>query len=102
MIIELLKLSAIAFKSYMPEMKLKNQNLLHNFKSSVKSLEAKMSIIERLDECLSNAGLALPLSTTHSYTTIKHDIKKVKYSNLEKIFSICFCYFVHFATIDST
>lgn len=79
MIIELLKLSAIAFKSYMPEMKLKNQNLLYNFKSSVKSLEAKMSIIERLDECLSNAGLALPLSTTHSYTTIKHDIKKVIY-----------------------
>lgn len=61
-------------------MKLKNQNLLHNFKSSVKSLETKASIIERLDECLANNGLIVPHNSVHSYASIKHDIKKVNYS----------------------
>lgn len=55
-------------------MKLKNQNLLYNFKSSVKSLEIKMSIIERLDECITNVGLKPP----QSYSGIKSDIKKVR------------------------
>lgn len=65
-------------------MKLKNQSLLHNFKSSVKSLETKMNIIERLDECLSVVGITVNANSNsnstnkqcQSYSVIKHDIKK--------------------------
>lgn len=61
----------------MPEMKLKNQNLLHNFKSRVKSLETKLNIIEKLEESLSKAGLSIA-SNRHAqpYESIKQDIRK--------------------------
>lgn len=63
----------------MPEMKLKNQNLLHNFKSNFKSLETKIDIIERLENCLAKAGLTVQ-SKSHSNAAIKNDIKKVNVS----------------------
>ncbi|CAF0916400.1 unnamed protein product [Brachionus calyciflorus] len=78
-IIELLKLSAIAFKSYMPEMKLKNQNLLHNFKSTIKSLETKIGIMDKLDDCLYKLNLTLKTTQNDcSYLDIKNDLKKYK------------------------
>ncbi|RNA10812.1 serine threonine- kinase TBK1 [Brachionus plicatilis] len=78
-IIELLKLSAIAFKSYMPEMKLKNQNLLHNFKSTLKSLETKIGIMDKLDDCLNKLNLSLKTTPNDcSYMDIKNDLKKYK------------------------
>merc|ERR1712127_292125 len=55
MIIELLKLSAIAFKSYMPEMKLKQQNLLYHFNSRIKSLETKLDIVHKLKTCIAKS-----------------------------------------------
>jgi TANK-binding kinase 1 len=79
MIIELLKLAAIAFKSYMPEMKLKQQNLLHTFKSTVKSLETKLKVIEKLDGCMTKTNLdsKSSLSDKH-YKEIKVNIDKFK------------------------
>lgn len=59
----------------MPEMKLKNQNLMFNFKSSIKSLEIKLNLIEKLDASLSNKSQSPQLTT--SYADIKKDIKKV-------------------------
>jgi hypothetical protein len=67
----------------MPEMKLKNQNLLHNFKCSVKSLETKLGIMEKLEECAQRANLSLSYHeslqriTNEDYLTIKNHLKKV-------------------------
>lgn len=75
MIIELLKLSAIAFKSYMPEMKLKQQNLIYNFKSTIKSLETKINIMDKLDQHFND------IKSSRKYTDlmeIKNDIQKFK------------------------
>lgn len=77
MIIELLKLSAIAFKSYMPEMKLKQQNMLYNFNSTIKSLETKLGIFEKLSNSQSKSSFKLTKSTQHDLE-IKHDIIKFK------------------------
>ena len=83
-IIELLKLSAIALKSYMPEMKLKNQNLLHNFKCSVKSLETKLSIMEKLEECAQKANISLVsskndrITNSDDYNNIKQHLSRYK------------------------
>ena len=71
-------MSAIAFKSYMPEMKLKNQNLLHNFKSTIKSLGTKIGIMDKLDDCLYKLNLTLKTTQNDcSYLDIKNDLKKV-------------------------
>ena len=59
-------------RSYMPEMKLKQQNLLYNFNSTIKSLETKMSIVEKLKICQYVAN-----NEKHDFE-IKEDIKKVK------------------------
>jgi hypothetical protein len=66
----------------MPEMKLKNQNLLHNFKSSVKSLETKLSIMEKLEECAQKANLSLSsakndMTRNNDDLTIREHLKKV-------------------------
>lgn len=65
-------------------MKLKNQNLLHNFKSTLKSLETKIGIMDKLDDCLYKLNLSL--KTTHndcSYLDIKNDLKKVNQKNFQ-------------------
>lgn len=89
MIIELLKLSAIAFKSYMPEMKLKQQNLLYHFHSRIKSLETKLEIVDKLKTCL-NKSKPAPAPVPHSslastgtaeeeqHVSMKEDIEKFK------------------------
>ncbi len=71
----------------MPEMKLKNQNLLHNFKCSVKSLETKLSIMEKLEECAQKANLNLTYNKSgdqsrnnEDYLTIKDHLKKVSWN----------------------
>ncbi len=63
----------------MPEMKLKQQNLLHNFKSTIKNIETKLTIIEKLDNCT----LKSPTNDTKSneadnILNINTNIKKVK------------------------
>jgi len=83
-VIELLKLSAIAFKSYMPEMKLKQQHLLYNFKSTIKSLETKLSICEKLKSCTfkfnnnSTTTNSFDAKSNQQDVEIKEDIKKFK------------------------
>lgn len=60
-------------------MKLKNQNLLHNFKSTLKSLETKIGIMNKLDDCLYKLNLSLKTTPNDcSYLDIKNDLKKVK------------------------
>jgi hypothetical protein len=65
----------------MPEMKLKNQNLLHNFSSSVKSFETKLSILENLEECAQKANFNMSKSETikniNENLQIRDDIKRV-------------------------
>lgn len=89
MIIELLKLSAIAFKSYMPEMKLKQQNLLYQFHSRIKSLETKLDITNKLKSCLSKSkSVSIPVSHNSNssqeiteeeqFRSMKDDIEKFK------------------------
>lgn len=59
-------------------MKLKNQNLLHNFKSTLKSLETKIGIMDKLDDCLNKLNLSLKTTPNDcSYMDIKNDLKKV-------------------------
>ncbi len=104
MIIELLKLSAIAFKSYMPEMKLKQQNHLYHFNSRIKALETKLDIVQKLETCVvkskpattgrsidnsfSNGAHSEEAHEEQQHLAIKEDIKKVgflmKDINLEK------------------
>ena len=59
-------------------MKLKNQNLLHNFKSNIKSLDTKIGIMDKLDDCLYKLNLDLK-TTKHdcSYMDLKQELKKV-------------------------
>ena len=70
-------------RSYMPEMKLKNQNLLHNFKCSVKSLETKLGIMKKLEQCAQKANLNLSFTVSDliknndEYLNIKEHLKKV-------------------------
>lgn len=78
MIIELLKLSAIAFKSYMPEMKLKQQNLLYHFNSRIKSLETKLDIVHKLKTCLAKSAPLEETSEAEKNRSLKEDIKKFK------------------------
>lgn len=63
-------------RSYMPEMKLKQQNMLYNFNSTIKSLETKLGIFEKLTSCQSKPSPKLTKSTQHDLE-IKHDIIKV-------------------------
>ena len=69
----------------MPEMKLKQQNLLYNFKASIKSLETKLSIIEKLkSSSIKNKILdSTNKSNNNLYDSfdnaqIKSDIRKLK------------------------
>jgi hypothetical protein len=64
----------------MPEMKLKQQNLLYNFKSTIKSLETKLNIIEKLDMHVTKSNLDILKSTQadKTYKEKKADIEKVK------------------------
>ena len=65
-------------RSYMPEMKLKQQNLLHNFKSTIKSLETKLTIIDKLDTCITRTNLnSLNGQSDKNYKDIKMNIDKV-------------------------
>lgn len=57
-------------------MKLKQQNMLYNFNSTIKSLETKLGIFEKLSNCQSKANFKLTKSTQHDLE-IKHDIIKV-------------------------
>ena len=62
----------------MPEMKLKQQNLLHNFKSTIKSLETKLAIIDKLDGCITKTNLnIINNQTDKNYKDIKINIDKV-------------------------
>ena len=38
----------------MPEMKLKQQNLIFNFKSTIKNMETKLSFIEKMENTFPN------------------------------------------------
>lgn len=60
----------------MPEMKLKQQNLLYNFKSAIKSLETKLGIIDKLKSCIKSAQDARFHDPAENLA-IKSDIKKV-------------------------
>ena len=65
-------------RSYMPEMKLKQQNLLYNFKSTIKSLETKLKIIEKLDGCITKSNLDIKnTQSDKNYKDIRVNIEKV-------------------------
>ncbi len=55
-------------------MKLKQQNLIYNFKSTIKCLEAKLNIMSKLDE---NFTVLQNLKSADSLCKIKEDTKKV-------------------------
>ena len=61
-------------------MKLKQQNLLYNFKSTIKSLETKLNIIEKLDMHVTKSNLDILKCTQadRTYKEKKADIEKVK------------------------
>jgi multisubunit Na+/H+ antiporter MnhE subunit len=59
----------------MPEMKLKQQNMLYNFNSTIKSLETK--IVEKLNNCLAKSTIKVAKISQKDYD-IKNDIIKVK------------------------
>ena len=63
----------------MPEMKLKQQNLLYNFKSAIKSLETKLSIIDKLKSCIKTGTdpRSVGFHDPAENLAIKSDIKKV-------------------------
>lgn len=62
-------------------MKLKQQNLLYNFKSTIKSLETKISILDRLNNCADRsniAGSTFQRLKEKDYLDIKTDLDKFK------------------------
>lgn len=61
----------------MPEMKLKQQNLLHNFKSTIKNIETKLAIIEKLDNCTAKPPNDPKTDESDNIINIKTNIKKV-------------------------
>jgi hypothetical protein len=67
----------------MPEMKLKQQNLLFSIKLTIKSLETKLNIIDRLSSCIgkpmSGVEATKPLNQSNeiNFNDIKNEIKKV-------------------------
>jgi hypothetical protein len=67
----------------MPEMKLKQQNLLFSIKSTIKSLETKLNIIDRLSNCMGkpiSAAEGTKMLNQHNemnFNEIKSEIKKV-------------------------
>lgn len=61
----------------MPEMKLKQQNLLHNFKSTIKNIETKLAIIEKLDNCTAKSPNDSKADESDNIINIKTNIKKV-------------------------
>lgn len=75
----------------MPEMKLKQQNLLYHFNSRIKSMETKLEIVQKLQSCASKSkqGGSNPgsLASTNlaenteeqQHLNIKEDIKKVNH-----------------------
>lgn len=69
----------------MPEMKLKQQNMLYNFNSTIKSLETKLAIIEKLNNCILKSNLKAVKMTQHDLE-IKSDILKVIYLNFKILF----------------
>lgn len=63
----------------MPEMKLKQQNLLYNFKSTIKSLETKLKIIEKLDGSITKSNLEIKnAQSDKSHKEIKVNIERVR------------------------
>ena len=63
----------------MPEMKLKQQNLLYNFKSTIKSLETKLKIIEKLDDSITKSNLEIKnAQSDKSHKEIKVNIERVR------------------------
>lgn len=57
-------------------MKLKQQNMLYNFTSTIKSLETKLSIIEKLNNCILKSNFKA-VKLTQQDLEIKTDILKV-------------------------
>lgn len=64
----------------MPEIKLKNQNLLHNFKCSLKSLETKLAVMDKLNDYAQKFNLNVASRNDESSFNIKEHIKKVTIS----------------------
>ncbi len=58
-------------------MKLKQQNMLYNFNSTIKSLETKIEIVEKLNNCLAKSTIKVAKISQKDYD-IKNDIIKVK------------------------
>ena len=58
-------------------MKLKQQNMLYNFNSTIKSLETKIEIVEKLNNCLTKSTIKVAKISQKDYD-IKNDIIKVK------------------------
>jgi hypothetical protein len=61
----------------MPEMKLKQQNLLYHFNSTIKSLETKLGIVEKLKSCILKSKFDYNLTNSEEDMGIKEEIKKV-------------------------
>ena len=60
-------------------MKLKQQNLLYNFKSTIKSLETKLKIIEKLDGSITKSNLDIKnAQSDKSHKEIKVNIERVR------------------------
>ncbi len=59
----------------MPEMKLKQQNLIYNFKSVIKSLETKLNILDKLESNLND--LKLSQKYNDNFIKIRDDIERV-------------------------
>jgi len=74
----------------MPEMKLKQQDLLYNFKSTIKSLETKLKIIEKLDCCIIKSHLDIKnTQNDRSLKEIKVNTERVRKMLL--IFYVILC-----------
>ena len=58
-------------------MKLKQQNLLYHFNSTIKSLETKLSIVEKLKSCILKSKFETNQLNVKDDLGIKEDIKKV-------------------------
>jgi hypothetical protein len=59
----------------MPEMKLKQQNLIYSFKSTITCLEAKLNTMDKLENSFSDVKLCGKYN--ENLTEIKNDIQKV-------------------------
>ena len=57
-------------------MKLKQQNMLYNSNSTIKSLETKLEIVDKLNSCISKSNIKAAKNSQKDYD-IKNDIIKV-------------------------